>query len=300
MYGNEQNKDKKKSKDQLLQQINQIRDKLSTKNNKGQNNFRFHPFRENGVIITDPEGHIKTMNKTASEITGWLPVNAANKPVDEVLSFVQKNNHISLPQTVIELINDKSIKRATMRGSIHLKNGKKKEIEYSAAPIMNEKGLVTGTLFVLNKNPEYSEKENSFEQNNKLNTLALLAGGIAHDYNNVLTIICGNLAIAKTCEGIDDELLSIFSETELALKRAKDLTDKLRFLSKGSKPEKKTLAIEELLRETVQIMLIGSPVLYSFSFQNDLWPLEADKIQIVSVIQTLVLILYEELEGDKS
>ena len=74
--------------------------------------------------------------------------------------------------------------------------------------------------------------------------------------------------MAKTCECIDNELLNIFIETEIALKRAKDLTEKLRLLSKGSKPEKKPLAIEDLIKETTQIMLLESPVTCSFSFQN--------------------------------
>ena len=131
------------------------------------------------------------------------------------------------------------------------------------------------------------KKENL--HNGKLNTFTLLAGGIAHDYNNIFTIICGNLAIAKTCECVDDELLSIFTETETALRRAKDLTEKLRLLSKGSKPEKKPLSIEELIKETVRIILNGSQISCTFLFQKDLWPLKADKIQIERVIQNLIL-----------
>ncbi|MBN2443061.1 MAG: PAS domain S-box protein [Spirochaetales bacterium] len=291
-------KNTSKTKDQLLQEITQLRNKFLLMTGISGNYPTSYIDKENGIITTDTKGLILTINKTASEITGWPPAQAAHKPVDEILSMVQHNSHTSLKKTVIELINEQAITIATMCGSIRTKSGKREEIEYSAAPIIDEKGCVTGTMFVLHRTTESIQVEKELVQSGKLNTLALIAGRIAHDYNNILTIISGNIAIARTCDSIDDELFNIFAETEQAINRAKNLTEKLRLLSKGSKPEKKPLCIQELLQETVQVMLLGSAISCTFSFKEDLWQLEADKIQIERVIQNIILNAKQEL-GDE-
>ncbi|MBN2535618.1 MAG: PAS domain-containing protein [Spirochaetales bacterium] len=295
-YNDDMNK--KDTKEQLLQKITRLRKNFLLNGGEEKYNHLSLTSRGNGIITTDCNGRIVTMNKIASEMTGWQPGRASGRPVDDVLSLVRRkdnqDHHVSLKQHVIELINKKVIKIAILSGCIQIKNGQEKEIEYTACPIMNEKGAITGIIFILYANPEYMEKERNPAESVKLNALALLAGGIAHDYNNILTIISGNIAVARTCECIDNELLNIFTETEIALKRAKDLTESLRILSKGSKPEKKPVNIEKLIKETVQIMLSESPVTCSYSFQHDPWPLEADNIQIERVIQNLILNAKEE------
>lgn len=290
-----QDRNKKKTNDQLLQEILRLRQNLIQNRKNRKSDFISRTSRKNGIIITDSNGYIVSMNKTASEITGWQSAKAAGKPIDDVLSLINQNYSSSLRQHIVELINKRIIKTAIINGCVHVKKEKEKEIEYSAGPLMNENGRITGTMFVLHKNPVKNYQEMNPIESIKLNALALLAGEIAHDYNNILTILSGNIAVARTCGDIDDELLNIFAETEIALKRAKDLTEKLRLLSKGSKPEKKALVLEDLLKEITQGMLFESPVTCSFSFQTDLWPLEADKIQIRRVIQNLILNAKQEL-----
>src|SRR5438128_58911 len=82
----------------------------------------------------------------------------------------------------------------------------------------------------------------------KLESLGTLAGGIAHDLNNILTVISGNIGLAQFATPADDEdLLTCLAKAGEAAKQAAHLSSQLLTFSKGGAPVKKVVAMAELL-----------------------------------------------------
>jgi PAS domain S-box-containing protein len=123
----------------------------------------------------------------------------------------------------------------------------------------------------------------------KLESLGILAGGIAHDFNNMLTTILGNLSLAMLDVDRAAPVHRSLETAETAALRAQNLTKQLLTFAKGGSPVKQTVAIGELVRESVAFALRGSRVKYDVSLQDGLWLVEADEDQLVQVMHNLVI-----------
>ena len=126
-------------------------------------------------------------------------------------------------------------------------------------------------------------------QQEKLSSISVLASGIAHDYNNLLTTLLGNLNLIRmNPEDIENNEL-YFTEAEDAITRAKKLTDQLATLAGSEIPVKKVLALGPMLKELTNVCLIGSRVKAEFHISLDLFSVIADQTQLNLVFQNLIL-----------
>lgn len=122
----------------------------------------------------------------------------------------------------------------------------------------------------------------------KLESIGVLAGGIAHDLNNLLTGILGNISLAKIYDDPVDRNKSLL-EAEKASMQMRDLSQRLLTFSRGGAPVLQTVAIDSLLRNSVSLALSGSNVKCEFSIPNDLWPVKIDEGQTNQVINNLII-----------
>ena len=123
----------------------------------------------------------------------------------------------------------------------------------------------------------------------KLESIGLLAGGIAHDFGNLLTGIAAHIAVARQSLEGGSEALEPLTQAEKAALRAKGLTQQLLTFSRGGMPSRTPTPLSDLLPETAALALSGSNVRAQFSVPDDLWPADADSAQIGQVIQNLAL-----------
>ena len=124
----------------------------------------------------------------------------------------------------------------------------------------------------------------------KLESLGTLAGGIAHDLNNILTVISGNIGLAQIEAAPDSGgLLGYLSKAGQAAQHAAHLSSQLLTFSKGGTPLKKVVSIGELLEHSAEFSLYGSNLRADFDIAVDLWKAEVDAGQIEQVVNALVL-----------
>lgn len=124
----------------------------------------------------------------------------------------------------------------------------------------------------------------------KLESLGTLAGGIAHDLNNILTVISGNIGLAQIEAPADSgSLLGFLSKAGQAAQHAAHLSGQLLTFSKGGAPLKKVVSIGELLEHSAEFALYGSNLRTDFDIAVDLWRAEVDAGQIEQVVNALML-----------
>jgi two-component system cell cycle sensor histidine kinase/response regulator CckA len=124
----------------------------------------------------------------------------------------------------------------------------------------------------------------------KLESLGTLAGGIAHDLNNILTVISGNIGLAQIEAPADSgSLLGFLSKAGQAAQHAAHLSSQLLTFSKGGAPLKKVVSLGDLLEHSAEFALYGSNLRTDFDITVDLWKAEVDAGQIEQVVNALIL-----------
>src|SRR3989442_9920154 len=124
----------------------------------------------------------------------------------------------------------------------------------------------------------------------KLESLGTLAGGIAHDLNNILTVISGNIGLAQIeAPGNSANLLSFLSRAGEAAQHAAQLSNQLLTFSKGGTPLKRVASISDLVTQAAEFSLHGSNLRADLDVPPDLWRSAVDPAQIEQVINALII-----------
>ena len=122
-----------------------------------------------------------------------------------------------------------------------------------------------------------------------LESIGILAGGIARDFNDYLTSIMGNISIAKMSLHDTGKIHRSLSRAEEISLKAADLASKLLTFSEGGEPFKKKNCITEILRNTIDIHFRDSNVTFNYHKGTDLWPVFADETQLTQIFYNILL-----------
>lgn len=121
-----------------------------------------------------------------------------------------------------------------------------------------------------------------------LESIGLLSGGLAHDFNNTLNIIYGNITFVKMLAEGNTALVEPLMDAEEACERAKELGTRLQAFSQGGTPFREAIALPVLIDDAAEVLFKGSHVSYIISAVDDLLPLEADPRQIRQLFDNLL------------
>ncbi|MEN6474563.1 MAG: PAS domain S-box protein [Syntrophaceae bacterium] len=162
-------------------------------------------------------------------------------------------------------------------------------LESSILPVVNGGHAITGYRGVSRDITERKRLEDELAKVQKLDSIGTLAGGIAHDYNNLLTAILGYIGLCKTSIPKTDRAFELIEKAEKAALSARDLTKQLITFSRGGMPLRKVTDIRDLIRQTVKFSLSGSKLKPRYTFPQDFHPVFIDEDQMRQVIQNLVI-----------
>ncbi len=127
------------------------------------------------------------------------------------------------------------------------------------------------------------------ERASRLESLGLLAGGIAHDFNNILMAVLGNLSLLRLKRGLPEDLEPSVEASIAAIRRAKGLTDKLLTFAKGGAPQRRTIDLAPLIRDTVDLVFSGSSCRCTIHVEPNLWPAFVDDNQLSQVLNNVLI-----------
>jgi two-component system cell cycle sensor histidine kinase/response regulator CckA len=240
-----------------------------------------------GVIATDTGRKILLVNRAAETITGWPSKEALGKSLDEVFRLDRPGGDTASPGGP----------SAPGFRTLVSRPGEERLIEAIDAPILDRSGSPAGSVLVFRDVTEKARMEEELLRGNKLESLGVLAGGIAHDFNNLLTGILGNISLAM--EMVDSHKRSYrrLEEAGKAALKAKDLATRLLTFSKGGKPIRKNVSVEEVLRDAVGFALRGTGVQCEFRVPEGGWAVYADAGQLGQVFHNLAINAVQAMPG---
>ena len=158
----------------------------------------------------------------------------------------------------------------------------------ACSPIVTEVGERSGSVIVIQDLSEIRKQEEKRMNQVRLESLGVLAGGIAHDFNNVLTMIQGNLSLMELEVDQGHPTREPLLEADIALQRARELSNQLLTFSKGGEPRQEVMALAPLVSNTVEMYLKGSKVKPKLDLDGSLMA-NVDSTQMGQVFQNLVI-----------
>jgi CheY-like chemotaxis protein len=127
------------------------------------------------------------------------------------------------------------------------------------------------------------------QDSQQVKLLGMLAGGIAHSFNNMLTALIGNISLAKMYAKPGLEVFDILAEAEKATIRAKSLAHQILTFSRTGVLIRKVISFGKIINDSVSYALSGSNKRLKFVMPDDLWMIEADESQISQAINSLLI-----------
>jgi len=242
-----------------------------------------------GVITTDIEGKVTLINKVAEELTGWSHEEAYGRPLDQVFRIVNSKTGERCENPAEKVLRTGCTVNLASHTALIARDGSKRIIDDSGAPICNPDSEIIGTVLVFRDITEQQMLEIHQQRAEKLESVGILAGGIAHDFNNMLTGIVGNISIAKMLAEGSPKIAERLSVAEKAAFRARDLTQQLLTFAKGGSPVIKAASVQEMLTDLSKFALRGSNVRCCFDIARDVWQVNIDAGQISQVIHNLLI-----------
>ncbi len=240
---------------------------------------------EDGYYEVDLDGNMKYANKALCDMTESDYTDIIGKNYAEFFDM-------DVAKEMWKLFNDvyKSGTPAKLTDWVGVSKKKRnKHIEGSISLIKDIEGKVTGFRGIVRDITDRVILEKELLQARKLEAIGILAGGIAHDYNNALTAILGNLSLAKmSIDPQNTELLDILNDAEEASLKVMELTKRLSVFSKGGRPVRKVTTVAGLICDTVNMVLEKHWKDYTVLVPDNLWLVDIDEFQIHQVIHQIL------------
>lgn len=199
-----------------------------------------------GLVAVDTHGKVQLVNRVATRLTGWPAEEARARPVEEILILRHENARDAILDTRLFLEDRADIEVPVC---LRARDGNSHLVQLTAAPIRHA-GARLGTVIVLRDIGDYRRLTQALERAQRLESLGQLAGGIAHNFNNVLTALFGNIALAKAYASNDARVRDALEDAERAFDQARELTQKFLSLSPIA-PQRQRESVKDLVDAAV-------------------------------------------------
>ena len=135
------------------------------------------------------------------------------------------------------------------------------------------------------------EAEERLRQAQKMEAVGQLAGGIAHEFNNLLTVILGNLSLARAQAADRPDSAPLLEAAEQAAGRAAELTGQLLGFARRTALHFAPLDLNQTIAEAAALLrrTIDPRIAVELQPAADLWAVEADRAQVTQALMNLCL-----------
>jgi two-component system NtrC family sensor kinase len=236
----------------------------------------------NSIVITDRNGSIAWVNPAFTTLTGYSAEEAIGKNLRDL---VKSGVH---DQAFYKQLWDALLAGEVWRGEImnRHKNGTLYPEGQTITPVKDASGDITHFVAIKRDLTEHHKLEAQLIQAQKMESIGTLAGGVAHDFNNILTAIIGYgyLVLRKMAQD-DPQRLTIEHMLEAA-DRAAHLTKDLLLFSRKQAIDRKPVDLNMVVEKVEKFLkrVIGEDIECNTMLQEVKLPVLADAYQLEQVL----------------
>ena len=236
---------------------------------------------QDAIVIFEPEGRILYWNKGAERIYGWTADEAVGRFVGE---FIHSDLHKF--RDVNKLVMD----TGEWSGEMHHLNRERHEliVESRWWPVRDKDGRAKSILVINTDVTEKRRIEVQFMRAQRMESLGILAGGIAHDLNNILTPIMLSIDVLKSMTP-DAHQKSILETIELSARRGSDIVQQVLSFARGMEGQRIVIQPKYLLKDIEHIVNDTFPkdIRLELALPHETWSILGDPTQVQQILLNL-------------
>jgi two-component system cell cycle sensor histidine kinase/response regulator CckA len=236
------------------------------------------------ITLTDSNGIIQYVNPAFERMTGYRK--------EEVIGQSPRLFDSDKPEDVAFQKKWETVSKGsswTGRTVYKRKDGTCFTVDASVSPIRNVSGEIVGYVSVKRDVTERLRLEAQVQQSQKMESVGRLAGGVAHDYNNMLNVILGNAELAMGKLSPDDPVQSYLRAVFDAGKRSSAITKQLLAFARKQTISPKIIDLNKTVERMLKMIhrLIGEHIDLVWIPKDNLWHVKMDPSQIDQILVNL-------------
>ena len=234
------------------------------------------------IIVLDVKRRVRQWNKAAIDMFGWNADEVVDKPVP-YLSDEQRQEHQTFFESALrgEPVHNREVQRRRRDGSTV-------DALLSMVRIYDTAGLVSGVLIVAADITERKKLEKQLFRAQRMESIGLLAGGIAHDLNNILAPILMAIQLFKD-KFMDEASQSTLATLEASTRRGANLVKQVLTFARGLEGERMRVQSRHVLRDVEKIakQIFPKTIHIETDLPKNLFSVYADPTQLHQVVMNL-------------
>lgn len=206
------------------------------------------------VFITDTDGNFQYVNPSFEQVTGYNKEEVLGKNVRILKSGRQ---HMDFYRSMWETITRGDVWRGKLVNK--RKDGSLYTEEASITPIKDGKGRIVNFVAVKRDITRLAMLESQLNQAQKMEAMGTLAGGVAHDFNNILSAIMGYTELALLDSKGGGKLTEHLNKLLKASNRAKDLVAQILAFSRSEEHVLMPMDLENIIQDGLKLIRASLP-----------------------------------------
>jgi two-component system, cell cycle sensor histidine kinase and response regulator CckA len=247
---------------------------------------------QDAILVRDLEDHILFWNKGAEYIYGWSSEEAAGKNARELM-FKGSLSQFEKARGIL-------LERGEWAGELEhvTKSGDEITVESRWTLVRDDADLPRSVLVINTNVTERKKIEAQFLRAQRMESIGTLAGGIAHDLNNVLSPILMSVDMLRL-KFTDESSQQLLRMLQASAERGADMIKQVLSFARGVQGERIPLEPKYLIKDVIKILQDTLPKSINIKYQlaEKLWPVSADATQIHQVLMNLCVNARDAMPG---
>lgn len=281
-------------------ELTETRDLLETSRNTYYEFFDQAPI---GYLILDQQGIVQEVNLTLCHMLGTQRSSLKARPF---IGYVYPQDHSDFH---FHLSSVQSASGRRLNCTLHLRSTDQQILPTRVQSVClhtnqdteSTRILVTVTDIseIVQAQQEREEMEAQFREAQKMEAVGRLAGGVAHDFNNMLSIIQGRAELMLMDLGKDDPKLADIQEIHATVQRSADLVRQLLAFARKQIINPQPLDLNDLVEGMLTMLrrLIGEDIDLAWRPGADLWQVKMDPAQVDQILANLCVNARDAISG---
>jgi PAS domain S-box-containing protein len=246
-----------------------------------------------GIVVTNQAGTIAFANHRAEEVLGPAG-NAAKRSNRSVLDWKEtdaEGNPISGQSPALKQVLESGRSVHNVRHTLNFPNGRRVLLSTNAAPLVNAAGKIDGLIATVEDTTERHALETQLRQSQKMESIGQLAAGVAHDINNILTVIQGHAGLLLNAVPPDGSAVRSVKQISAATERAAGFVRNLLTFSRKQIFRVKILDLNAVLVNLKSLLprMLGGDIILEIQSQPNLPGIKADVAMIEQIVMNLAI-----------
>jgi PAS domain S-box-containing protein len=245
------------------------------------------------VTVVDAAGHVVFASPSTIDRLGWTTEELLGRPFAEL---VHPEDRERFDRRVLHCEDLAKPAPVSWRARCH--DGTWRWLETNAA-LLEEAGGARRLLCTSRDVTDRKALEEQLRQAQRMEAIGRLAGGVAHDFNNVLTVILGYAANLEYAPDASERVATEAAEIRVAAERAARLTQQLLAFSRQQVMQSRVTDLNAVVVQlgTMLQRLIGTHIALELALDAQPWPVLVDPGQLEQVFMNLVVNARDAMPG---